>query len=129
MRLPRRKPRARLELLPLMDVVFIVLVFLVYAMLNMSEQKGIDVSLPQAASASAQGEEGPVLSIAADGSLYWEKRRIEAADLQGLLLPGRPDEIVRVLADRAAPFSAVVAALDALRAAGRLRISCAAVAP
>lgn len=41
-------PRARVEMTPIMDVVFLLLVFFIYAFLTMTVQRGLKVDLPRA---------------------------------------------------------------------------------
>ena len=40
--------RARIEMIPLIDVVFLLLIFFIYTMLSMTIHKGIPVLLPKA---------------------------------------------------------------------------------
>ena len=39
--------RARIEMLPLIDIVFLLLVFFIYAMLSMAVHRGLPVALPE----------------------------------------------------------------------------------
>ncbi len=64
----RRRRGARLEMTSLMDVMFLVLVFFVYCIFDMTVHKGIKVDLPNAAGAGEKGER-IVLTIGADDSL------------------------------------------------------------
>ena len=67
--MPRRKNRApRLEMTPLMDVMFLVLVFFVYCIFDMSVHKGVKVDLPETGGADEKGER-IVITIRADDSL------------------------------------------------------------
>ena len=43
--------RARIEILPLIDIVFLLLVFFIYAMLSMAVHRGLPVDLPLSQSA------------------------------------------------------------------------------
>ena len=42
----RNKKRARIEMLPMIDIVFLLLVFFIYAMLSMAVHRGLPVNLP-----------------------------------------------------------------------------------
>ena len=64
----RRRRGARLEMTSLMDVMFLVLVFFVYCIFDMTVHKGVKVDLPSAAGADEKGER-IVLTIGADDSL------------------------------------------------------------
>ena len=52
MKIRRRKLKAvRIEMLPLIDVVFLLLVFFIYAMLSMAIHRGMQLDLPQSSTA------------------------------------------------------------------------------
>ncbi len=54
-----RQPRV--EMLPLIDIVFLLLIFFIYAMLSMAVHRGLDLDLPE--SSTAQPTKEDVLSI------------------------------------------------------------------
>jgi len=56
---------ARIEVIPLMDVVFLLLVFFIYAMFAMSVHRGVRVDLPRASGAAEPGDR-VVITLAAD---------------------------------------------------------------
>ena len=64
----RRRRGARLEMTSLMDVMFLVLVFFIYCIFDMTVHKGLKVDLPNAAGAEEKGER-VVLTILADDAL------------------------------------------------------------
>ncbi|MBW1898638.1 MAG: biopolymer transporter ExbD, partial [Deltaproteobacteria bacterium] len=55
------KRKARIEMLPLIDIVFLLLVFFIYAMLSMAVHHGLPIDLP--ISSSAEIDKKLVLSI------------------------------------------------------------------
>lgn len=121
MRLRRRPPRkARIEIIPMIDTVFFLLVFFMMASLAMTVHGGIPVNLPKAAKAEAA--RGPVsISIARDGVVYIEREPIEHAQLTARLQArGRtePDLAVVIEADTEVLHGRVVDVMDAVRLAG-----------
>ncbi|PKH04189.1 biopolymer transporter ExbD [Psychromonas sp. MB-3u-54] len=54
---------ARFELLPLLDVIFLLLIFFVFVMLKMTMQSSINIELPQLVDNSQQTEELLIISI------------------------------------------------------------------
>ena len=64
----RRRRGARLEMTSLMDVMFLVLVFFIYCIFDMTVHRGVKVELPSAAGAMEKGER-IVITISADDSL------------------------------------------------------------
>ena len=66
----KRRRQARLEMTSLMDVMFLVLVFFIYCIFDMSVHKGAKVDLPNAAGADEKGER-IVITILPDDSLQF----------------------------------------------------------
>ena len=56
--------KARIEMLPLIDIVFLLLVFFIYAMLSMAVHRGLPVELP--VSTTAEIDKKLVLSVTID---------------------------------------------------------------
>ena len=52
-----RRKGPRIEMIPLIDVVFLILVFLIYAILSMVIHRGFKVDLPQATTAEIDRED------------------------------------------------------------------------
>ncbi len=118
--------KARIEMLPLIDIVFLLLVFFIYAMLSMAVHRGLPVELP--ISATAQIDKKLILSVTvkADQTIYVNKERVELADLTRVLR-GKAGETrepgVLIFADRALPYQMIYNVLDKIRQAGLSRIS------
>jgi len=72
--------RARIELIPLMDVLFFLLVFLIYAMLSMTTHRGVRVDLPRAAGATEVGKR-LVVTVLSDDQLQLDGRTMASDDL------------------------------------------------
>ena len=124
MRLPRSagRRRARIEIIPLIDIMFFLLATFIMVSLSMVQNLGIAVNLPSAHSAKAQDEKPAVaVSVAKDGSLYWGKQSIALADLPArfqALEASDPEAKVVLQGDTQADFGTVVKVLDAARQAG-----------
>ncbi len=74
--------KARVEMISLLDVMFLILVFFIYSIFSMSVHRGVKVELPGARGARLEGETA-VITLKADGSLLYNR----------LPMPG--DEIVK----------------------------------
>lgn len=121
MKFRRRPPRkARIEIIPMIDTVFFLLVFFMMASLSMTVHGGIPVNLPQAAKAEAA--RAPVsISISREGVIYLEREAIEPAQLTARLQERartEPDVGVVIEADTDARHGRVVDVMDAARLAG-----------
>jgi len=64
MKVQLKQHSARIELIPLIDIIFLLLVFFIYSMLSMVVYRGIPIVLPTADSIEA--EKGQVLNITID---------------------------------------------------------------
>ena len=119
------EPRARLEMTPIMDVVFLLIVFFVYAFLTMAVQRGLRVELPRADGAIARGQSvqlvlTPADEILLDGRTPMDSRAaVEAAALRAKSL-GLP---VVIRADRQAHAGPALELMAALRAAGVSKVT------
>ena len=116
----KRNRKARLELTPLLDVMFLVLVFFVYCIFDMAVHRGMKVELPAAEGTPERGER-IVVTVGADDSLELNGMRmtrdeavarVKALAAAGVRLP------VLVAGDRGASFGAGVELLAALKEAG-----------
>ena len=118
--------RARIEILPLIDIVFLLLVFFIYAMLSMAVHRGISVNLPLSSSAHIQKESMLPVTIKHSGELFLEKERVSLHDLVGLLrLKVKKGTVQGVLlfADKEVSCQNLVTVLDHIRMAGITTIS------
>jgi biopolymer transport protein ExbD len=129
-------PQARIEILPLIDIVFLLLVFFIYAMLSMAVHRGMPVDLP--ASTTAEIDKALTLSVTiqADGGIFLDKAAVSLEALKAIIQAraregGKPVSEMGVLlfADRLVPYQRVFDVLDQIRLAGLTRISLQAVAP
>ena len=121
---PARK--ARIEMLPLIDIVFLLLVFFIYAMLSMAVHRGLPIELP--VSTSAEIDKKLVLSVTlkSDGTIYIDKVRVELKDLAHILkTKARNENQVGVLffADKQISYQKLFGVLDRIKEAGIRRIS------
>ncbi len=126
MKLHLKQPKARIEMLPLIDIVFLLLVFFIYAMLSMAVHHGMPVKLPASATAALDKESALSVTVKADGSLFIDQQPVALADLaQRLKEKTQPGETpgVLVFGDRSLSYQSLFHVLDHIRLAGIDRIS------
>ncbi len=119
MRLPQEPERPfSINLVPMIDVIFAVLAFVLLASLFLTRTDGLPVNLPDAVTGQIQAQTQATVSIAADGSLQLDEQPLGleelAAAVQALVTPAG-ETLVLVNADEAVPHGRVVAVMDRLR--------------
>jgi len=120
------KKRARIEILPLIDIVFLLLVFFIYAMLSMAVHRGLSVILPISNSAKIEKKLELSVTIKEDGTVYLDKELVELDELSEMLKTragASPEPGVLVFADRGLSYQKLFQVLDRIRLAGLSRIS------
>jgi len=118
--------RARIEILPLIDIVFLLLVFFIYAMLSMAVHRGISVNLPISSSAKIERELVLSVTIRDSGEILMDKNRISLHNLAHLVklkTQERGSQGVLLFADKRVSCQLLVKVLDQIRMAGIKRIS------
>lgn len=124
---PHGRRKARIEIVPLIDIVFFLLATFVMVSLSMVKNQGVSVRLPEASSAAQiERAETVTVTVAADGSMFVGKERTTPDALRQHLERARlrtPQVGVIVNGDDEADFGAAVRALDEIRRSGITRIS------
>ncbi len=78
-----KKPRV--EMIPLIDSVFLILVFFIYAFISMTIHKGLPVNLPHATAALIDKADYCAITISDDDALFLNKQPIDIATLKNVL--------------------------------------------
>jgi biopolymer transport protein ExbD len=117
----RRTPRrGRIEIIPMIDVMFFLLVTFMLASLSMQSLNSITVNLPKGDAPNLQHKEPVALTITKDSKIFLDKTPTTLATmaftLKSMLNPGDPGVVVN--ADSAAPEGIVVQAMLQARRAG-----------
>lgn len=115
---------ARLEMISLMDVMFLILVFFVYSIFSMSVHRGIKVNLPAATGTHEKGEMITV-TLTAESTLYLNKRPMKLEDLIPLAagLSKERNLPVMISADQKAELGRGIELLSKLKKAGIERVT------
>lgn len=116
--------RARIEIVPLIDVVFLLLVFFIYAMLSMSVYRGLEVNLPRAVEGARQ-DTVVVVSLDKHGLMRIDERVVamDAAVQEVARRAGQHGASVLIRADRAAELGTAVELLSRIKAAGLMKVA------
>jgi biopolymer transport protein ExbD len=127
MRVPRQAPpKARIEIIPMIDVIFFLLVFFMISTLSMTVNRTLPVNLPTAATSQKEVGENIDLTLTQDGALFLNREPIALQDLGPRVkaaLTTNTQLMVIINADGQARHSSVVEILDELRVAGVSRLA------
>jgi biopolymer transport protein ExbD len=120
MKLPRAPmKRARIEIIPMIDAIFFLLVFYMITSMAMIPMGSHQVELPKSETAALKPIEKVVISISKQGDFYLDKDKLAGvAYLKPALatrLAANPHLTVVINSDRDAPMSHFVATLDLIK--------------
>jgi len=123
--LPERK--ARIEIIPLIDIMFFLLAAFMLASLALIHLKTIGVSLPSARTSSPEFEAAAInIDVDQRGDIFVEHTQLTAVELESLLvaqMQKNTNAPVYISGDRRATHGDVIRVLDIARAAGAQRVS------
>ena len=119
----RRRPtkRARIEIIPMIDVIFFLLVFFMVSSLAMTKVNSIQVALPKTSDSAQSLKENVILSVQKDGQIYVNKTQVTLATVGAALaeaMRGHEQDSVLVNADEGAGYGRVIQAMDQARKLG-----------
>ncbi len=123
-----RDAPARVDIGPLLDMVFILLIFFVITT-NFSRQTGLEVQKPKAQSALYQGQKTILVGISREGAIHVHGRQVGMDALARILareVARRPDANVVIVGDRGSTLGRAVEVMDACALAGVRKVSVAA---
>ncbi|HBA66550.1 MAG: biopolymer transporter ExbD [Gammaproteobacteria bacterium HGW-Gammaproteobacteria-10] len=119
---------AGLNVTPLIDMVFILLIFFV---VNSSfvKETGVEVDRPTAQTAERQDQAGILIAVTKDGEVWIEQQQVDVRAVRGhveRLHAESPEASALILADKRSETGLVMQVLDQARLAGIARVAVAA---
>ena len=129
----RRKNRRQIEdsnldLTPMMDIVFIMLIFFIVTT-SFVKETGVDINRPNAETAERDEKGNILVAITATNEIWIDKRRVDLkavrANIERLKIE-YPEGSVIIQADKESRSGLLVEAMDQIRLAGVQNISIAA---
>jgi biopolymer transport protein ExbD len=123
--IPHKK--ARIEIIPLIDIMFFLLASFMMVSLSQTTMKGMKVALPIGASGKTQSKKDYVsLSVDKDGYTYFDKEKIPLEEVLPRLrkvYATNPEAKIFIRGDREAVHGNVTRVLDQIRSSGFNKIS------
>lgn len=127
-KIPVRK-KARIEIIPLIDVVFFLLATFVLFTLSLNRIQSVPVDLPVAAPPSStppNPNDNVTLQVSGDGAIFWNRELIDIGEVPSRLAffkTQTEDPRVLIAGDEKARFGLTVTILDEVRKAGIAKFS------
>ncbi|WOD38521.1 biopolymer transporter ExbD [Nodosilinea sp. E11] len=122
----------RLEIIPLIDVIFCILTFFILAAVGLTRQQAIDLDLPSADTGQplpgqvGEGSDRVYVSIDGFGQIYLDQQPVPIEVLRDVLaqfIQSSPSGLIVLYASRDARYEDVVTVLDELRDVGGNRVA------
>ncbi|MGD9212390.1 MAG: biopolymer transporter ExbD [Desulfobacteraceae bacterium] len=127
-RIHRESDEQQVDLTPMLDVVFIMLIFFIVTT-SFVKETGIDINRPSAATAEKKSKGNILIAITPSGEIWLDKRQIDVravrANIQRLKAKF-PQSSVIIQSDTEAKTGILVQVMDQIRLAGVTNISIAA---
>ena len=124
---PIPKKKARIEIIPLIDIMFFLLASFMMVSLSQVTMKGMKVDLPFGSSGEVQSKKDYVsLSVDKDGYYYFDKEKIALEEILPRLLKvhaTNPEAKIFIRGDRETVHGNVTRMLDQIRSSGFTKLS------
>ena len=124
---PLVQKKARLEIIPLIDIMFFLLASFMMVSLTMTKQRTVSVNLPAAASAQTSLKPDNIsLAVDARGQVFIDKELVALDALETLLkqrLAANKELPVYISGDAATPHGAMIAVLDYIKRCGVTKVA------
>jgi len=122
MRLKQWEPKkARIEIVPMIDTIFFLLVFFMIASLAMTTMKGMPVNLPKSSTATDRSPVRTVVTVTQTGSYYIDKQQVAFEEIQPVLsarLKDNPKMVVVINCDKGQNWGRGIEVMDEAKRAG-----------
>lgn len=126
-----QKKTIELNIAPLIDMVFILLIFFLVTT-SFVKETGVDINRPSASTAVSREKAGILIGITNDNRIFMESREIDIRAVRANIeraLAENPEGGVVIVADRESSTGIAIQVMDGCRMAGAENISLAASRP
>ena len=120
----RRTSRVEISIAPLIDLVFILLIFFLVGA-SFQREPGIEIERPRAVTGEPENDPPVMVGISPTGTVHMDGRRLPVAAIEDEVraaLRGAETRAVMVLADTTVPTGLLVQVMDACRQGGAERV-------
>lgn len=123
--LPHKKPR--IEIVPLIDIMFFLLASFMLVSLSMVQMRGMKINMPSAAASTPENKDD-FITVTVDlvGDIYFEKEKVDPVELSKRLKEAvvkNPESRIYIRGDKDATHGAVVTVLDKVKSSGITKVA------
>ncbi|MDX2142187.1 MAG: biopolymer transporter ExbD [Rhodospirillaceae bacterium] len=116
----RKKEEAEIDMTPMLDVTFIMLIFFIVTA-SFVKESGITVERPEASTGEKQQRAAVLVAVAEDGSVHMDNQTVDIRAVRAnveKLLSENPQGTVVIQADKRAKAGDVISVMNQIKAAG-----------
>ena len=115
----------KIDILPMIDIIFSILAFLIISSLYLTRVETVSVELPKASNSITQNKKFINISIDKGGNLFLNKTRIKLQDIKDKVvnLTNENKNLVVLNADKNISHGYVISVLDVLRSIDGLKLA------
>lgn len=131
----RRAGKPEVQMAPLVDIIFLLLIFYAVTTQFVSDQR-LKLNLPEAKTAEEAGggaeDQPPIVNVAFDGSIWIDQQEIPEEDLEKhlrRLMDNESEKSIILKGDRSADYGVIIHVLDVARSVGATSIQMSADKP
>ena len=127
MKLSRRNTaKARIEMIPLIDVVFLLLVTFIFFTMSMTIHRSLPVQLPASSTSEVDKKNFADITIRKDRKIFLDKKEVSLSGLLrqlNTLHRNSPKAKVLISGDKMVSYEMIIAVMDTVRKSGITGVS------
>ena len=122
----RLKDKPRIDIIPMIDVIFFLLIFFMLFTTFKTTPYGLDIKLPQSTTSTKNEDQSISVNIDKEGNFIFDDVRVSETEF-GLIVKQKinlvPHIVAIINADKETPYDYVIQAIDIMRKSGVVRIT------
>ena len=126
---PTLKKKSSINIIPMIDVIFFLLVFFMLFTSFRSTPEGLNMQLPKAVTATEQKSQNVVVNIDQSGNIFFDGKEVSVGQVTNMIKEksSSTENLTAVInADKETQYKHVVTVMDSLREAGIYKLALAA---
>lgn len=123
------KKKSTINIIPMIDVIFFLLVFFMLFTTFRTTPTGIDMQLPKAVTVTEQQSKNMIVDVTKNGDVYYQGKKLNLSQLRNTAIDlyKKNNQLVAIInADQDTRYKYIVSVMDNLRQAGVYRLALAA---